>query len=167
MFKNYFVVAIRNLKKYKLISFINLFGLTVGLTCCMLILTYILHELSFDQYNRNANRIYRVTRSFNTLDGITTLNLGTIAPPFGPLLAHDFPAIQAVTELLPNGTTVLRNKEKIFNEKNVFFADENLFKVFDVKVIKGNPEKALSDPFSIMLSEEEANKYFGSEDPLN
>jgi putative ABC transport system permease protein len=167
MFKNYFIVAIRNLKKYKLISFINLFGLTVGLSCCMLILTYILHELSFDKYNRNADRIYRVTRSFNTLDGITTLRLGTVAPPFGPLLAHDFPEIQAVTELLPNGTTALRYKEKNFNEKNLFYADENLFKVFDVKLIRGNPQTALRDPFSIMLSEAEADKYFGSADPLN
>jgi putative ABC transport system permease protein len=167
MFKNYFTVAVRNLKKYKLISFINLFGLTVGLTCCLMILTYILHEISFDKYNRNANRIYRVTRSFNTQDGTTTLNLGTVAPPFGPLLAHDFPAIEAVTELLPNGTTALRYKDKIFNEKNVFFADENLFKVFDVKVIKGNPQTALSDPFCVMLSDVEANKYFGGEDPLN
>ena len=167
MFKNHLVIAFRNLRKYKLISFINLFGLTVGLSCCLLILTYILHELSYDKYNRNADRIYRVTRSFNTPDGAITLNLGTIAPPFGPYLAHDFPEIQRITRLLPNGLTPLRYKEKIFNERNVFFADEDLFKVFDVKVIRGNPQKALSDPFCIMLTDAEARKYFGNQDPLD
>src|SRR5580704_16155812 len=105
MFKNYFVVAIRNLKKYKLISFINLFGLTVGLTCCLLILTYILHETSYDRYNTKADRIWRVTRSFNNKDGIVSLHLGAVAPPFGPLLKNDFPDIQQVTRILPNGTT--------------------------------------------------------------
>ncbi len=167
MLKNYFKIAWRNLMKYKFISFINLFGLTVGLACCLLILTYILNELSYDQYNENADRIYRVTRSFNNQDGAVSLNLATVAPPFGPLLKNDFPDIQKVTRLLPDGTSPLRYGDKIFNETNVFWADENFFDVFTVKTLEGNPHTALEGPYSVMLTEEMAKKYFGNEDPMN
>jgi putative ABC transport system permease protein len=167
MIQNHFKIAWRNLMKYKFISFINLFGLTVGLTCCLLIATYILNELSYDRYNENADRIYRVTRSFNNQDGVVSLTLSTVSPPFGYYLPTDFPEIQKMTRLLDNGPTPLRYKEKLINEQNVFFADENLFDVFTVKVLKGNPKTALADPFSVMLTEETAKKYFGDEDPVN
>ncbi len=167
MIRNYFKIAYRNLVKYKFISGINLFGLTIGLTCCLLILAYILNELSYDRYNKNADRIYRVTRSFNNQDGVVSLNLSTIAPPFGHYLPTDFPEIEKMTRLLDNGITPLRYKEKLFNEKQVFFGDENLFDVFTVDVLKGNPKTALRDPFSIMLTEETARKYFGDEDPMD
>ncbi|MEI9957053.1 MAG: ABC transporter permease [Ferruginibacter sp.] len=91
MIKNYFKIAFRNLMRGKFISFINLFGLTIGITCCLLILAYIINELSFDKYNKNANEIYRVTRSFNNPEtGAVNLNLSTIAPPFGPFAATGF-----------------------------------------------------------------------------
>ncbi len=167
MFKNYFKIAWRNLMKYKFISFINLFGLTVGLTCCLLILTYILNELSYDKYNKNADNIYRVTRSFNNDDGVVSLNLSTVSPPFGYYLPTDFPEIEKMTRLLNYGTVPLRYKDKLINEQNVYFADENLFDLFTVNAIKGNPKTALKDPFSVMLTEETAKKYFGNEDALN
>lgn len=167
MFRNYFKIAIRNLLKYRFISFINLFGLTVGLTCCLLITTYILNELSYDKYNSNADNIYRVTRSFNNQDGVVSLRLSTVAPAFGYYLPTDFPEIKKMTRLLDNGPTPTKYGEKIFNEKNIFFADENLFDVFTVKVLKGNPKTSLYDPYSVMLTEETAKKYFGDEDPMN
>ncbi|MGZ5221526.1 MAG: ABC transporter permease, partial [Chitinophagaceae bacterium] len=167
MIRNYLKIAIRNLLRYRFISFINLFGLTVGLTCCLLITTYILNELSYDKYNKNADNIYRVTRSFNNSEGVVSLNLATVAPPFGYYLPTDFPEIKKMTRLLDNGTTPMKYQEKIFNEKGVFFADENLFDVFTVKVLKGSPKTALYDPFSVMLTEEIAKKYFGDEDPMN
>jgi putative ABC transport system permease protein len=167
MLRNYITMAWRNLMKHKFISFINLFGLTVGLTCCLLITAYILHETSYDTYNPNANRIYRVTRSFNNQDGVVSLRLGTIAPPFGPLIKTYFPDIQKITRMLPNGKTPVKYEDKMFNETNVFFADEHLFDVFQVDVTKGNPKKALFDPFTVMLSEDVAKKYFGTEDPMN
>jgi putative ABC transport system permease protein len=167
MIRNYLKIAFRNLGKYKFISFINLFGLTIGLTCCLLILTYITNELSYDRYNKNAENIYRVTRSWNDASGEQNLHLGTIAPPFGPLLKNDFPDIKNITVLLSSGTTTFRYEEKRFNERNGYFADPELFKVFDVKVLRGNPHKALNEPYTVMLSEELAEKYFGKEDPLN
>ena len=81
MIRNYLKIASRNLLRYRFISFINLFSLTVGLTCCLLITTYILNELSYDKYNKNADNIYRVTRSFNNSEGVVSLNLATVAPP--------------------------------------------------------------------------------------
>ena len=167
MFRNYLKIAVRNLLRYRFISFINLFGLTVGLTCCLLITTYILNELSYDRYNSNAKNIYRLTRSFNNSEGVVSLHLSTVSPPFGYYLPTDFPDIKKMTRLLANGITPLKYGDKIFNEKDVYFADENLFDVFTVKVLKGNPKKALADPFSVMLTEEKAKKYFGDEDPIN
>ncbi len=153
--------------KYKFISFINLFGLAIGLTCCLLITTYVLNELSFDRYNKNAENIYRVTRSFNNQDGVVSLNLSTVSPPFGYYFPTDFPEIKKMTRLLNTGTIPFKYKEKLISEPNVYFADENLFNVFTLEVLKGNPNTALEDPFSVMMSEDEAKKYFGNEDPMN
>ncbi|MEO5681407.1 MAG: FtsX-like permease family protein [Chitinophagaceae bacterium] len=167
MIRNYLKLAIRNLLKYRFISFINLFGLTVGLTCCLLITTYVLNELSYDRYNKNADNIYRVTRSFNNQDGVVSLKLSTVSPPFGYYLPGDFPEIKKLSRLVDFGNGPVRYKEKIINEDHVFFADENLMDVFSVDVLKGNAKTALSDPYSVMMTEETAKKYFGNEDPIN
>jgi putative ABC transport system permease protein len=167
MIKNYIRSAWRNLNRHKFISFINLFGLTVGITCCLLILTYIINELSYDKFNKNAKNIYRVTRTFYSGNGAESLHLGAVAPPFGPLLQNEFPDIKKITRILTNGTTTLIYKEKHFNEKNSFFADENFFELFTYPVIKGDAHKALTEPYSIMLTPAVAEKYFGTEDPMN
>lgn len=167
MVRNYLKIAIRNLLKYRFISFINLFGLTVGLTCCLLITTYILNELSYDRYNKNADNIYRVTRTFKNSNGAVSLKLSTISPPFGYYFPSEFPQIEKMTRLLQNGPIPARYNDKMFNEKDMYFADENLFDVFSLKSIKGNPKTALSEPFSIMMTEKMAKKYFGNEDPIN
>ncbi|MES1225158.1 MAG: ABC transporter permease, partial [Bacteroidota bacterium] len=167
MIRNYIKIALRNLLKYRFISFINLFGLTVGLTCCLLITTYIINELSFDRYNKNADNVYRVTRSFNNQDGIVSLKLSTVSPPFGYYLPGDFPEIKKLTRLYDDGATPIRYQEKLINEEHLFFADENLLDVFSVNVLKGNPKTALADPYSVMMTEETAKKYFGDEDPMN
>lgn len=167
MLRNYLKIAIRNLARHKFISFINLFGLTIGLSCCLLITIYILNELSYDRYNTNAKNIYRVTRDFNNSEGVVSLRLSTVSPPFGYYMPTDFPEIKKMTRLLNPGTMPTKYNDKIFNEKNVYFGDENLFDVFTVKVLKGNPKTALYNPFSVMLTEELAKKYFGSEDPMD
>lgn len=167
MIKNYLRSAFRNIARHKFISFINIFGLTIGLTCCLLILTYIVKELSYDKFNHNAPNIYRVSRSFNTADGIVNLHLGAVAPPFGPLLKNEFPDIKKVTRLFPNGDVVLRYKDKLLTEKGSYFADENFFSFFDLKTVAGDPKTALSEPYTVMMTEDMARKYFGNEDPIN
>ena len=115
MIRNYLKIAYRNLVRYKFISFINLFGLTVGLTCCLLITAYIVNELSFDKHNAKANNIYRVTRSFNNEDGIVSLTLSTVAPAFGYYLPGDFPEIKKMTRLLLNRSIPMLYGDKKFN----------------------------------------------------
>src|SRR5215471_18989057 len=139
MIYNYLKIAVRNLLKYRFISFINLFGLTVGLTCCLLITAYILNEFSYDKYLDKADRIYRVTRSFNNPEtGALSLTLGAVAPPFATYLQNDFPEIEKITRLLPNGSTAFHYEDKIFNESDVYFADENLFDFCKVDMVKGS-----------------------------
>src|SRR5688572_1890143 len=111
MVRHYFKTGLRNLTKYKFISFINLFGLTVGLTCCLLITLYVLNELSYDRYNKNAKNIYRVTRSFNNSEGIVSLRLSSVSPPFGYYLPTDFPEIRKMTRLVNFGTTPAKYME--------------------------------------------------------
>jgi len=167
MIQNYLRIAFRNITKHKFISVINISGLTMGLACCLLILTYILNEQSYDKFNKNANEIYRVTRDFYTPAGVENLHISGIAPPFGPLLQNAFPEIKKVTRLLSNGTTTLRYREKFFNEKNAYYADGNFFEFFNVPSIEGDMQKGLSEPYSVMMSEITAHKYFGNEDPIN
>jgi putative ABC transport system permease protein len=168
MLRNYLKIAWRNLLRHKLTSGINLFGLALGLTCCLLIGLYINNETSYDLQHPQARNTYRVERTFlNRADRSPSLRLSAVAPPFAVLLKNDFPEIKVITSLLSNGQTAFHFGEKRFNEPNVFFADEHLPEVFDVKLLRGNPAKALQEPFSVVLSEEIAKKYFGDADPIN
>lgn len=167
MIKNYLRSAWRNIARHKFISFINIFGLTTGITCCLLILTYIINELSYDKFNSNADRTYRVTRTFYSANGVESLHLSSIAPAFGPLLTTAFPDIEKMTRVLPNGTTILHYKDKLFNEQNAFFADDKFFDVFSLNVTSGDKKTALNDPYNIMMTETVAKKYFGDQDPIN
>lgn len=166
MFSNYLKIAWRNLLKYRLISSINLSGLTLGLASCLLITIYILHELSYDRYHKNADRIYRLTRDFKTESGTLSLRLCSVSPPFGYYMPTDFPEIERMTRLLDDGISPLKYKEKLFNETYTFWADEYLFDVFNIGIVQGDPKSALKDPFSMMMTEEIAKKYFGDEDPM-
>ncbi|QKJ30086.1 ABC transporter permease [Mucilaginibacter mali] len=167
MIKNYLRSAWRNITRHKFISFINIFGLTVGLACCLLIITYIFNELSYDKFNEKADRTYRVTRIFYTQQGVESLHLSAVAPPFGPLLQTAFPDIEKMTRVLPNGSTVVHYKEKVFNENNAFCADENFTSVFSLDVTKGDSRTALNEPYTVMLTEAMAHKYFGDADPID
>ena len=166
MFKNNLKIAFRNLRKNKGFSFINLFGLTVGLSCCLLIGLFIWNELSFDRYHKNADRIYRVSREFINTDGSIQLHLGSLAPPFAPLLENDFPDIEAAIRLLQN-TVTFQKEDRFYAEENVFMAEPELFELFDIPLISGDVATALNEPFSILLSESTAKKYFDEENPIN
>src|ERR1700733_15135226 len=167
MIRNYFRSAFRNIKRHPFISFVNIFGITVGLTCCLLILTYVINEKSYDRYDKDADDIYRVTRIFYSAPNVESLHLSSIAPAFGPGLKLAFSDMKEMTRTLPDGTISFRYKEKLFNEQNAFFADENFFDFFTVPVLKGDGRKALTEPYSAMLTPDIAKKYFGDEDPIN
>ncbi|MGZ5285730.1 MAG: ABC transporter permease [Flavisolibacter sp.] len=167
MITSYIRIAIRNLLKYKFISFINLFGLTVGFTCCLLILGYILHEVSYDRFHPYADRTYRISRSFHNQEGVQSLHLSAIAPAFGEPLKTEFPEIEKMTRLLSNGSTAFVYGEKRFFENRVYYADDQLADIFKMEVLQGNAKKALSVPFTVMITDVIAYKYFGKEDPIN
>lgn len=167
MLKNYIKLAFKNLKKYKLISFVNIFGLTIGFTSCLLILAYILNEVSYDKFNKKADQVYRLTRTFYNGNGEATLKLATVAPPFGYYFPTAFPEIEKLTRLFYTGTVSFKHGDKLFTEQNAYFGDEDIFDVFTIKVMNGNPKTALEQPFTMMINEETARKYFGNENPIN
>ncbi|GAB4027594.1 ABC transporter permease [Spirosoma gilvum] len=166
MLRNYLLIAFRNLRKHKTFSFINIVGVAVGLACFLLIALYVQDELSYDRYNANADRVYRLTRTFLTSDGSPSLKLAQAAPPFGPLIKQDFSEIEQVVRTLDISNGLLRVGEHSFNEPDIFLAEANLFKVLSFDVVSGNPDQALANPFSIMFSRPMAQKYFGNENPV-
>ncbi|CAG5003456.1 hypothetical protein DYBT9275_03157 [Dyadobacter sp. CECT 9275] len=165
MLKNYFRIAYRNLLRYKTFSLINITGIAIGLSCFLLLALYVKDELSYDRHHSNADRIYRLSRTFLAKDGTVSLRLGHAAPPFGPLIKQDFPEVEEVVRMLGTGALITYG-EHVFNEENMYAAEQNIFKVFSFNVLQGNPDKALENPFSIMFSRPMAEKYFGKENPL-
>ncbi|HEX8038182.1 MAG TPA: ABC transporter permease, partial [Chryseosolibacter sp.] len=170
MLKNYLKVALRSIFRSKLTAAINISGLALAMACCLLILLFVRDELSYDRFHSKADRIYRVTRNFLSPDGSVNLHLGHVSPPFGPLLKNDFPDFEQVVRTLQSRILVSyeekSGEKKIFNEDNAFFAEPEIFQVFDIPVTSGNPAKSLDAPFHLMLSEKTAAKYFGNEDAL-
>jgi putative ABC transport system permease protein len=148
MITNYLKVALRAILRNKLTSFINIAGLAFAMTCSLLIFLFIQDELRYDRYHSKANRIYRITREFLSPDGSTTLHLGHVAPPFGPLLKNDFPDFEYVVRTRQNRYLVAlqenAEEKKVFNENNVFYAEPDLFRVFDIPLTEGNKDKALN-----------------------
>jgi putative ABC transport system permease protein len=164
MFKNYVKIALRNFLKHKGFSFINIFGLAIGVACCLLIVLFVLDEISYDQHHEKADQIYRVgIRGFvnNTLfHGVVT------CAPMAQALVNEFPEVTAATRLQNFGFPVFRYEDKVFSEEKVFWVDQAFFDVFTVPFIKGDPKTALAQPNTIVLTSSMALKYFGDEDPV-
>jgi len=166
MLKNYIKIAIRNLRKNPGYSFINIFGLALGMGICILILLYVQYELSYDKYHENSDRIVRVSRAWFNQDGEISLHLGHAAPPFGPRLEEDFQgSIQEMVRFL-EVSPLLRYDENAFVEDRFFFADPEVFSMFSWELIKGDPANALKYPDGLVVTESMAEKYFGDEDPI-
>lgn len=166
MIKNYFTIAIRNMTRQKAYTFINLSGLAVGIAACVLILLYVQNELSYDKYLESNDRIYRVSRSWLNADGKVNLHLGHLAPPFSPLFNMDYEGTIEQSVRLYNNDPILKVEEKQFEEDDFFFADPEFLEVFSWRMIKGDPKSALTDPYSIVLTESIARKYFGEDEPI-
>jgi putative ABC transport system permease protein len=164
VFLNYLKIAIRNLKKNKGYSFINIFGLAVGIACCILILLYIQNELSFDKYNKNYDRVYRV--HLDAKIGNNRLNIASSCAPCGPAFVREIPEVENFTRIRNYGFPVMRYKDKAFSEERFYWVDSTFFNVFTVHFIEGNPNTALNQPNSVVITESIAKKYFGNEDPM-
>lgn len=158
MFSNYFKIGLRNVLQHKTFSFINIAGLAAGLTCCLFILLYIKDELSFDTYNKDAGRIYRVA----------TTDWARMPPAVGPALVTEYPhlAERAVRIWPVFAPAKIRQGDVVFVENAIGFCDANVFSIFSWPLISGDASRALADPNSIVISQSMARKYFGDEDPM-
>src|SRR6266496_4732455 len=172
MIKNYFKIAWRNLLKNKVFSFINIFGLSVGLTCCMLITVYLYNEMSYDKYHKNIHSLYQLATTF-VKDGKEDKTPNTPAP-MAAAMKQEFPEIREtarIMALFAEDKTLLQYKDgdvqKSFYETKGYMADPTFFELFTYHFIEGNSATALKNPNSIILSEEIAKKFFGNEPALN
>jgi putative ABC transport system permease protein len=164
MFKNYFKTTLRNLRKNKLYSAINIFGLTVGLAACLLIGVYINHELSYDKFNVNADRIVRTTMEYKQAG--TVNQTATTGTKVGPQFKRTFPSIDEYARTFISHN-VIKNGDKVFDEPRILYADQPFFKIFSFNIIEGNAATALDAPDKIVITKSMAKKYFGNEDPIN
>lgn len=162
MIKNYIKIALRNTIRHRGYSFINISGLTIGMACCIVLFLYIQNELSYDRFHKNSKRIYRVI-SQSEGDGKVTQFAKTPAP-LASALVNDFPEIEQAVRLGKNNFYVTFQNKR-FNEK-VIFADPEIFSVFSFPLTAGDPQTALTEPHSLVLSEKAAEKYFSKENPL-
>lgn len=163
MFKNYLIIALRNLLRQKLYAFINIFGLALGVACCLLILLFVEHEWSFDKFHAKANRLYRAIHVEHKSDGaVEAMSYQPL--PLGPALIEEFPEIEQTVRVFTGGGAVSYG-DKHFAERFIF-TDPGFFEVFDFSLLRGNRAHALSDPNSVVITRRMAEKYFGSEDPI-
>jgi putative ABC transport system permease protein len=162
MFKNYLKVAIRNLWKNKVFSAINIIGLSAGLGVCLLIVLYVVDELSYDKYVPNADRIYRLDADlyFNG----TGFNAAISPDPLGPTLMRESPQVEQMVRLNYQGDILVKKDNQNIQDHNSVFADSTFFKVFAIPVIAGNTATALNEPNTIVINETTAKKYFNSTD---
>ena len=164
MIQNYLKIALRNLRRNPGYSGLNIAGLALGLASAILILLYVQDELSYDRYHENADRIYRlVDTGFADAD---YAGLAKVNGPWGPAFQEAVPEVEAVTRFVFFGQALMRAGETNAYQSGGFFADSTVFDVFDFKLLAGNPQTVLSQPRSIVVTEELARIYFGDTDPL-
>ncbi len=164
MFKNYMKVTFRNLRKQKIYTSINILGLAMGLAFCCLIFLYVQDELSFDNFHEKGDRIYRVERVSLESDGTIHGNNPNNSIPLGPALVQDIPGISTFTRLYNESLFVKSDGDPI--QELITFSDPEVTDIFSFTFISGNPENALSNPGSVIISYSAARKYFNNTDPL-
>ncbi|WP_096428278.1 ABC transporter permease [Labilibaculum antarcticum] len=164
MFKNFFITLFRNFSRNKFYTTINIVGLSLGLMCTILILLFVQDELSYDKYNVNHERIIRLGSDF-TLSGKRD-RVATSPLPFGPTFAEEFPEVEQFVRFQGSGRQQFKYDDKEFYEERIAFVDSSVFTIFSFPLLKGDPDKALTQPYSIVLNETLADKYFNGEDPI-
>lgn len=164
MLKNYLRVAFRNLWRHKGFSLLNILGLTIGMSACFLIFLYVKFELSYDDFHSRADRIYRIVTDINNPS--ETLHFSVAAPAMPVAAKRDFPEIEKEVRFEPGSLLIRRGNDIKIQEDKAAFADSTFFEVFNFPLLKGDPVTALREPYSVVLSETAAKKYFGSADPM-
>ncbi len=157
------MVVIRTIRREKFYSFINLTGLAIGITSCLLIGLYVADELRFDRFHEKADRIARLTMEYRAGDDVQQVAVTGTRP--GPFFSRTFPEIEGSVRMI-RGTAILRYGEKIFEEKNALYADSAFLEIFSFPLMAGDPETALDEPGQIVITRTLAEKYFGKGEAL-
>ena len=164
MFKHNIKLGWRNVLKHKAFFGINISGLAIGIATCLVIMLYVFDELRYDQYNEKVDRIARIVLK-GQVQG-ETIKEAVVPPPAAPTFHAELPQVEAATRLLERGIPLVNYQDKKFRESRFAYLDPNFFQVFTLPFIKGDPNTALSKPNSLVITESEATKYFGDEDPI-
>ncbi len=162
MIKNLLLVALRNFKRDKWYSLLNILGLTIGITFSLFLIFYIMDELSYDRHHEKADRIFRIGSYIKEPDK-DTMRWSATPFPMAPALADDYPEVEEAVRFINagSGKVMYKNGDLRLYEEKVFFADSNVFRVFTHKFVEGNPQTALKDPNSMVLTRSVAKKFFG------
>lgn len=160
MLRNYLTIAFRNLRKQSFYSLINIAGLAVGVAACLVIVLYVADELQYDKFNANADRIYRLNSEIKF--GENHMKMAVSPAPVASTFLQDYPEIETAVRFRNYGSYLVKpaNGTDNIKEQRVIWTDSTFFKVFSVKVLEGNPDKALSLPASVAISKRTAEKYF-------
>lgn len=164
MFQHYLKTAYRNLLRYKGYSLINILGLSIGLACGILILLFVRNELSYDRFHRNHRNLYRVNLSHEQSGQITSMAVTVAA--VGPTMMQEFPEVVNMTRLSTGEEGYFTFENKHYFSQQITYADSSFFKMFSFGLRMGNPAKALSEPYSVVLSEKLSEQIFGKENPV-
>ena len=164
MIRNYLKIAFRNLSKHRFFTFINIAGLAIGVAACLIITLYIVNELSYDTHFKNADRIYRVNSEI--LFNGNHHRLAVLPPQAADALKNDYPEVEAAGHFRNWGWRWVKRFDESFKEQYVVFGSDEIFNVFSLPLLKGNPAQALTDPNSMVISKSKAEKYFPNEEAL-
>lgn len=165
MLSNYFKVALRNILKYKFFSPINILGMTIGITACLLIVLYVTDELSYDRFHSKADRIYQI--GLHGKIGDQDIRTSTTCPPMAEAFVKEISGVSEATRIANFwGAPIIKNGDKIFTEERVFYADSNFFSFFSFVLKEGEIKTALLEPNTVVITESMAKKYFGNESPM-
>ena len=157
MFWNYFLIAFRILSRSKAYSFINIFGLALGITCCLLLSLYIQDELRFDTHHKRLDDLYRITTHFDVpRHGFD--KIATVSPPVAATVKNEVPEIEAAARLFPMKTALFKCQEKSLYEDGGFTADSTIFDVLTYEFIEGDPATALTEANTVVLTEKTVEK---------
>jgi putative ABC transport system permease protein len=165
MIKNYLKIALRNFQKHKGYSFINIAGFAIGMACCLIILLYVRHELSYDKYHKDVERVCRIVQDIRT----KTANrvFVPVSPMVAPTLKSDYPQVEyAARAFTFTGSRLVRQKDTFFYEDRFMYADQELFDVLTFQFIQGSQQEALTRPNTLVVSQRMAQKYFSNANPL-
>ena len=160
MFKNLLTVALRNFRRDKWYSLLNILGLTIGITFSLFLIFYIRDELSYDRYNVNADRIYRIPAYIKEANK-PMMNWTSTQYPLGPTLKKDYPEVEEAVRFVNGGKKMYKHGDLSFYEEKIYYADSNVFRVFTYPFLQGDPQTALVEPKSIVLTESVAQQFFG------